>query len=75
MIELAQGWEGYLITTEPYFWGLDTIPMILCQCAFLVAFPAECLPLDRAGDFKDMFAQAQHRVPSQDSSELDEKKV
>lgn len=28
VIELAQGWTGYLITHQPFFWGLDTIPMV-----------------------------------------------
>ena len=27
-IELAQGWEGYLITHEVFFFVLDSIPMV-----------------------------------------------
>ncbi|ORY66946.1 RTA1 domain protein [Leucosporidium creatinivorum] len=44
VVELAQGWTGYLITHQPFFWGLDTIPMVLCQGVFLFTFPSFCLP-------------------------------
>jgi len=31
VVELAQGWRGYLLTTEPWFYGFDTLPMVLCM--------------------------------------------
>ncbi|KAM0788776.1 hypothetical protein ACM66B_002866 [Microbotryomycetes sp. NB124-2] len=35
--------EGYLITHEPYFWALDSIPMVLTQAVFLMTWPTWCL--------------------------------
>ncbi|KAM0788777.1 hypothetical protein ACM66B_002867 [Microbotryomycetes sp. NB124-2] len=43
VVELAEGWTGYLITHEPYFWALDSIPMVLTQAVFLVTWPTWCL--------------------------------
>ncbi|KAG4438072.1 hypothetical protein IFR05_006438 [Cadophora sp. M221] len=38
-IELLQGWEGYLITTERYFIALDGAMMVLAVAIFNVAKP------------------------------------
>ncbi|SCZ92578.1 BZ3500_MvSof-1268-A1-R1_Chr5-2g07996 [Microbotryum saponariae] len=46
MVELSQGWTGYLITHEPFFICLDAIPMVLCQAAFVIAFPPFCIPYE-----------------------------
>lgn len=43
-IELSQGWEGYLITNEPYFDTLDAMAMVFAQGAFCVCWPSWCLP-------------------------------
>lgn len=39
VIELAQGWSGYLITTEPWFYGFDTALMIICMGVWVVGHP------------------------------------
>ena len=39
VIELAQGWRGHLITTEPFFYGFDTAPMILCMAVWVIGHP------------------------------------
>lgn len=39
VIELAQGWNGYLITTEGWFYGFDTALMILCMAIWVVGHP------------------------------------
>jgi RTA1 like protein len=39
VIELAQGWSGYLITTEPWFYGFDTALMIICMAVWVVGHP------------------------------------
>jgi hypothetical protein len=39
VIELAQGWRGHLITTEYYFYCLDTAPMILCMAVWILGHP------------------------------------
>lgn len=39
VIELAQGWRGHLITTEYYFYVLDTAPMILCMAVWVSGHP------------------------------------
>lgn len=38
-IELAQGWEGYLMVNEVYFVWLDGLPMVLAFTAFAVLYP------------------------------------
>jgi hypothetical protein len=38
-IELLQGWTGYLITTERYFWALDGAMMVICVVVFNFARP------------------------------------
>ena len=43
-VELAQGWNGYLITHEGYFLGLDASIMVIAVWAFLVFDPAVLLP-------------------------------
>ena len=39
VIELAQGWNGYLITTEPWFYGFDTAPMLICLGIWVFGHP------------------------------------
>ena len=39
VIELAQGWRGHLITTEAYFYCLDTAPMIVCMAIWVIGHP------------------------------------
>jgi len=39
VIELAQGWRGYLITTEPFFYGFDTAPMIVTMTVWVIGHP------------------------------------
>jgi RTA1 like protein len=39
VIELAQGWRGHLITTQYYFYILDTAPMIVCMLIWVIGHP------------------------------------
>lgn len=39
VIELAQGWDGYLITTEPWFYCFDTAPMFICMGIWVIGHP------------------------------------
>jgi hypothetical protein len=48
VIELAQGWRGHLITTEYYFYCLDTAPMILCMAVWILGHPGLTLGKDLA---------------------------
>jgi len=43
VIELAQGWRGYLITHEAYFYCLDTAPMIICMGVWILGHPGVTL--------------------------------
>lgn len=36
VVELAQGWDGHLITTETYFYALDSAPMIICMVIWVI---------------------------------------
>ncbi|KAM0746418.1 RTA1-domain-containing protein [Meredithblackwellia eburnea MCA 4105] len=44
VVELAQGWKGYLITHQPYFIALDAIPMVFALGVFVPCHPYLCLP-------------------------------
>ncbi|KAM0746419.1 RTA1-domain-containing protein [Meredithblackwellia eburnea MCA 4105] len=44
VIELAEGWTGYLITHQPYFLALDSVPMVLAMGVFVPCHPYFCLP-------------------------------
>lgn len=46
-IELLQGWNGYLITHEPFFIGLDAVLMLLAVSVFNFIHPGWCLPQSR----------------------------
>jgi hypothetical protein len=48
IIELAQGWRGYLITREPWFYGFDTLPMIICIAIWVIGHPGITLGKDLA---------------------------
>src|SRR5271163_4399904 len=39
VVELAQGWRGYLITTEGWFYGFDTSLMIICMGIWVIGHP------------------------------------
>ncbi|KAG8769653.1 hypothetical protein FRC12_004830 [Ceratobasidium sp. 428] len=42
-VEAAQGLEGYLATHEPYFYGLDCIPLWIGILAFVIVWPPKYL--------------------------------
>lgn len=48
VVELAQGWRGYLITTEPWFYGFDTALMIVCMGVWAIGHPGLTLGKDLA---------------------------
>jgi hypothetical protein len=48
VIELAQGWRGYLITTEPWLYGFDTALMAICMGIWVVGHPGITLGKDLA---------------------------
>ena len=64
VIELAQGWRGRLITTEYYFYVLDTAPMIICVGVWIVGHPG--LTLER-NVIHNSFRSSEKRL--RDSSE------
>lgn len=43
-IELSEGWDGYLITHESYFIGLDGAMMVVAVAVFNVLHPGWLLP-------------------------------
>lgn len=48
-IELLQGWEGHLMTTEKYFWFLDGLMMVICGVVFNFARPGWSEPWKQKG--------------------------
>lgn len=51
-IELVQGWDGYLITHEPYFVALDGAMMVVSVVVFNVMHPGWMLPSEKSDSFK-----------------------
>ncbi|KAK0538031.1 hypothetical protein OC834_000603 [Tilletia horrida] len=49
-IELAQGFRGYLITREVYFFLLDSLPLLLCLLTWIIVWPTTVLPLQHSDD-------------------------
>ena len=39
VIELGQGWRGYLHTTEPWLYGFDSAMMFICMGVWILAHP------------------------------------
>ncbi|KAJ7129478.1 RTA1-like protein [Mycena epipterygia] len=37
--ELSQGFDGHLATTEPFFYGLDTLPLFIAIATYVVCWP------------------------------------
>ncbi|KAJ7490393.1 RTA1-like protein [Mycena galericulata] len=37
--ELSQGFEGHLATSEPFFYGLDTLPLFIAVATYVVFWP------------------------------------
>ena len=48
IVELAQGWRGYLITKQPWFYAFDTAPMIICIAIWVIGHPGITLGRDMA---------------------------
>lgn len=48
-IELLEGWTGYLMTTEKYFWALDGAMMVICVVVFNFARPGWAEPWKEKG--------------------------
>lgn len=63
-IELVQGWEGYLITHESYFIGLDGAMMVLAVIVFNIFHPGFLLPIDsevKGSKYQETFDLDQER--------------
>ncbi|OBZ80079.1 Protein RTA1 [Grifola frondosa] len=43
-IELSQGYQGRLATTEAFFYGLDTLPLFIAIAVYVPFWPARILP-------------------------------
>jgi len=42
-VEFSQGYDGYLVTTESYFYALDALPILFSVAIFAVLFPPRFL--------------------------------
>ncbi|SGZ30438.1 BQ5605_C048g12360 [Microbotryum silenes-dioicae] len=40
--------NGYLLSREAWYYGLETIPILLCTLLFLASYPARYIPSDRS---------------------------
>ncbi|KAJ6259001.1 hypothetical protein Dda_5896 [Drechslerella dactyloides] len=60
LIEFAQGWTGYLMSHEVYFWILETLPMFICLAVFNVFHPAQRLPDEKPAGEEIGMAEGGH---------------
>ncbi|KAF3932339.1 hypothetical protein ABW19_dt0210449 [Dactylella cylindrospora] len=44
VVEFAQGWDGYLMSHEVYFYTLEALPMLPCLVIFNIFHPSKYLP-------------------------------
>ncbi|KIJ70507.1 hypothetical protein HYDPIDRAFT_105253 [Hydnomerulius pinastri MD-312] len=44
VVELSQGYQGYLATTEAYFYGLDTLPLFVAISVYVPFWPGRFIP-------------------------------
>ena len=42
--ELAYGYQGFLVTTEAYFYLLDTLPLVIANLAYVPCWPGRFIP-------------------------------
>jgi len=49
-IELSQGFQGHLATTESFFYGLDTYPLFLAITIYVPFWPGRFIPRDLLGE-------------------------
>ncbi|EWC48478.1 hypothetical protein DRE_02247 [Drechslerella stenobrocha 248] len=47
LVEFAEGWTGYLMKHEVYFWVLETLPMLICLVLFNIWHPAKLIPVEK----------------------------
>lgn len=68
-IELVQGWDGYLITTQRYFIALDGAMMVAAVVVFNFCHPAWMMPSTRpsARDWENLELKNE---PAEDETEL-----
>ncbi|KAK6363767.1 hypothetical protein TWF730_001183 [Orbilia blumenaviensis] len=50
IVEFAQGWDGYLMSHEVYFYVLEALPMFPCLVAFNIFHPSKYLPEPKTTD-------------------------
>ncbi|EPQ59429.1 RTA1-domain-containing protein [Gloeophyllum trabeum ATCC 11539] len=43
-IELSEGYQGHLATSEPYFYGLDTLPLFIAITVYVPFWPGRFIP-------------------------------
>ncbi len=42
--ELSQGYRGHLATTEAFFYGLDSLPLLIAVAVYVPFWPARMIP-------------------------------
>ncbi|EJU02136.1 hypothetical protein DACRYDRAFT_107073 [Dacryopinax primogenitus] len=47
VIEFSQGWFGYLPTHEAYFYGLDSLVILLASAVYIWFWPSKYIPADK----------------------------
>lgn len=59
VIEFAQGYDGVLRTTEGYFYLLDSLPVALAICVWVVVWPPSVLRNGTAARAREIDGQVE----------------
>ncbi|KAF3209002.1 hypothetical protein TWF679_007522 [Orbilia oligospora] len=60
IVEFAQGWDGYLMSHEVYFYVLEALPMLPCLVIFNIFHPSKYLPEPKPTDESQDVALEDH---------------
>lgn len=65
--ELSQGYRGYLATTEGFFYGLDSLPLLIAVAVYTLFWPARMIDgLDRLANVDNLGKDGEKRGGSEE---------
>jgi hypothetical protein len=68
VVELSEGFQGPLTRSEPFFYGLDTLPLFIAIVVYLPFWPGRFIPRDSPTTLKPEEVTETKQAASTDSS-------
>lgn len=68
VVELSQGFDGPLTTSEPFFYGLDTLPLFIAIAIYIPFWPGRFIPRDSPATLEPEKVTETKQAASTDSS-------